>query len=80
MGVVRMSIFLPRNARVLMNAMRLGGEINGLTAGEIGVKAATYTTDISGMYRGWEYWALRAGCGEFLSQNMALIKDKNPLR
>jgi ribulose-5-phosphate 4-epimerase/fuculose-1-phosphate aldolase len=80
MGVVRMSIFLPRNARVLMNAMRLGGEINALSPGEIDVKAATYTTDRASMYRGWEYWALRAGCAEFLTQNLAMMKDKNSLR
>jgi hypothetical protein len=23
------------------------------------------------MMRGWEYWALRAGCAEFLADNLA---------
>lgn len=76
MGVVRMSIFLPRNARVLMNALRLGGEINGLSPDEIDVKAATYTTDRASMYRGWEYWAVRAGCSDLLAHNMAKAKEK----
>ena len=75
LAVVRMSIFLPRNARVLMNALRLGGEINALTPGEIDVKAATYTTDRASMYRGWEYWAVRAGCGELLEYNLAKMKE-----
>jgi HCOMODA/2-hydroxy-3-carboxy-muconic semialdehyde decarboxylase len=76
MGVVRMSIFLPRNARVLMNALRLGGDINALSPGEIDVKAATYTTDRASMYRGWEYWAVRAGCGDLLAHNIAKANEK----
>ena len=42
---------------------------------EIDVKAATYTTDRASMYRGWEYWAVRAGCGELLEYNLAKMKE-----
>jgi HCOMODA/2-hydroxy-3-carboxy-muconic semialdehyde decarboxylase len=71
MSAVRVSVFLPRNARVLMNALRLGGEVNGLTPGEIDVKAAKLADDRSGMMRGWEYWATRAGCADLLAFSMA---------
>ena len=66
MAVVRLAIFLPRNARVLMNAMRMGGEVELLSEGEIDVKGATYGGDSGSMRRGWEYWAVRAGCGAML--------------
>jgi ribulose-5-phosphate 4-epimerase/fuculose-1-phosphate aldolase len=63
--LVRLSVFVPRNARVLMAAMRLGGDIKGLHAGEI---AARLAIDPEGpaMRRGWEYWATEAGCGDML--------------
>src|ERR671922_2131022 len=40
--VVRMSVFVPRNARILMAAMRLGGEVKSLSQGEIAARAAGY--------------------------------------
>jgi HCOMODA/2-hydroxy-3-carboxy-muconic semialdehyde decarboxylase len=76
MGVVRLSIFLPRNARVLMNALRLGGDINALSRGEIDVKTAALAGDRAGMMRGWEYWALRAGCAELLADNLAKSNER----
>ena len=33
--VVRLSVYLPRNARVQMNAMRMGGKPKPLSKGEI---------------------------------------------
>ncbi len=62
--VVRLSIYLPRNARVQMNAMRLGGEPIPLSQGEIAARAAGYKPSSPETWRAWEYWATRAGCGD----------------
>jgi HCOMODA/2-hydroxy-3-carboxy-muconic semialdehyde decarboxylase len=67
-AVVRLCVFLPRNARVLLAAMQLGGPINGLSAGEVDAKISAYESDDSGMWRGWEYFAARAGCADLLSR------------
>ena len=75
-GVVRMSIFLPRNARVLMNALRLGGDVNALTPGEIDVKTKALAGDAAGLARGWEYWAVRAGCADLLAHNLAKSQER----
>ena len=61
--VVRISVYLPRNARVLLEAMRLG-EVNGLSRGEI--EAHSFKPDEPSMWRAWEYWAVRAGCRNLL--------------
>ena len=37
--VVRLSVYLPRNARVQMNAMRMGGKPKPLSKGEIAARA-----------------------------------------
>ena len=64
--VVRLSVYLPVNARVLTTAMRFGsfkplapGEVAGPGAFEPGSAAAL---------RAWEYWARRAGVGERLGE------------
>ena len=41
--VVRLSVYLPRNARVQMNAMRMGGKPKPLSKGEIAARAAGYS-------------------------------------
>jgi HCOMODA/2-hydroxy-3-carboxy-muconic semialdehyde decarboxylase len=61
--VVRMGVYLPRNARVLLEALRLG-EVTPLSAGEIA--AHTFKPGDPSMWRAWEYWAVRAGCGDLL--------------
>src|SRR5207245_11626730 len=61
--VVRLSVYVPRNARVLMAAMRLGGEVKSLAHGEIAARAAGYKPHSVETWRAWEYWANRAGCG-----------------
>jgi HCOMODA/2-hydroxy-3-carboxy-muconic semialdehyde decarboxylase len=61
--VVRMGVYLPRNARVLMEALRLG-EVTPLSPGEIA--AHTFKPNDPSMWRAWEYWAVRAGCGDLL--------------
>jgi ribulose-5-phosphate 4-epimerase/fuculose-1-phosphate aldolase len=61
--VVRIAVYLPRNARVQMNAMRLG-EPKPLSPGEIAARTASYKPHAPESWRAWEYWATRAGCGD----------------
>jgi ribulose-5-phosphate 4-epimerase/fuculose-1-phosphate aldolase len=60
--VVRMAVYVPRNARVLMNALRLGGEIKPLHDGEIAARNAGYKPYSLETRRAWRYWAHKAGC------------------
>jgi HCOMODA/2-hydroxy-3-carboxy-muconic semialdehyde decarboxylase len=62
---VRIAVYLPRNARVLLEALRLGGDVKGLSRGEIEAHGA-FKPDEPSMWRAWEYWARRAGCGDLL--------------
>ena len=62
---IRMSVYLPLNARVLTEAMRLG-EVKALSRGEIEAHASMKPDDPA-MWRAWEYWAVRAGCGDLLT-------------
>jgi ribulose-5-phosphate 4-epimerase/fuculose-1-phosphate aldolase len=66
--VVRMSVYVPRNARALMAAMRLGGEVKSLSQGEIAARAAGYKPYSVETWRAWEYWANRAGCGHLVGE------------
>jgi HCOMODA/2-hydroxy-3-carboxy-muconic semialdehyde decarboxylase len=66
--VVRMSVYLPRNARALMRAQQLGGGIKYLSDGEIGARAAGYRPYAPETWRAWEYWANKAGCGHMLTR------------
>jgi HCOMODA/2-hydroxy-3-carboxy-muconic semialdehyde decarboxylase len=60
--VVMASVYLEVNAKLQLQALSLGGEINYLTPGEIEqcsdmlVKPAYPSLD-----RAWEYWRARAG-------------------
>jgi HCOMODA/2-hydroxy-3-carboxy-muconic semialdehyde decarboxylase len=67
--VVRMSVYLPRNARVQHKAMQLG-ELKPLSAGEIQARAAgtAYKPQSPETQRAWQYWAQRAGCGDLLKR------------
>src|SRR5690349_15098450 len=65
--VVRMSVYVPRNARVQMAAMRLG-EVKPLSRGEIDARNAGYKPHSPETWRAWEYWATRAGCEELLQK------------
>ena len=62
---VRLSIFLPINARVMREALDLGTSIKGLSAGEI-ERRRIYDPKASESWRAWEYWAGRAGVGDLL--------------
>jgi HCOMODA/2-hydroxy-3-carboxy-muconic semialdehyde decarboxylase len=65
--VVRMSVYVPRNARVQMAAMQLG-EVKPLSRGEIDARNAGYKPHSPETWRAWEYWATRAGCAELLQK------------
>ena len=64
--VVRMAVYVPRNARVLMNALRLGGDITPLHDGEIAARNAGYKPYSLETRRAWRYWAHKAGCGHLV--------------
>ncbi|HET7670697.1 MAG TPA: class II aldolase/adducin family protein [Burkholderiales bacterium] len=63
--VVRMSVYLPRNARVQFKAMQLG-ELTPLSTGEIEARTSGYKPQSPETQRAWQYWAQRAGCGHLL--------------
>jgi HCOMODA/2-hydroxy-3-carboxy-muconic semialdehyde decarboxylase len=65
--VVRMSVYVPRNARVQMAAMQLGA-VKPLSRGEIEARNAGYKPHSPETWRAWEYWAIRAGCKELLEK------------
>jgi HCOMODA/2-hydroxy-3-carboxy-muconic semialdehyde decarboxylase len=66
--VVRLSVYLPRNARALMRAKQLGGEIKYLSRGEIEARNRGYSPYSIETWRTWEYWANKAGCAHLLTR------------
>jgi HCOMODA/2-hydroxy-3-carboxy-muconic semialdehyde decarboxylase len=71
--VVRMSVYLPRNARVQFKAMQIEqtrGSLKPLSQGEIDARAAGtgYKPDSPETQRAWQYWAQRAGVGDLLKK------------
>lgn len=62
--VVRISVMLPRNARILTTALQFGG-VKALQPGEVALREQM-NPDGPEFYRAWEYWATRAGCGDLL--------------
>jgi ribulose-5-phosphate 4-epimerase/fuculose-1-phosphate aldolase len=65
--LVRLSVYLPRNARVLLAAMRMG-EFKALSEGELRTRN-NFRAGSPEMQRGWEFWARRAGCGDLLASS-----------
>jgi ribulose-5-phosphate 4-epimerase/fuculose-1-phosphate aldolase len=65
--LVRMAVYLPRNARILLAAMRMG-EFKALSEGEIRTRNR-FRPGAPEMQRGWEFWARRAGCGDMLADS-----------
>ena len=66
MDVVRLSVYLPANARVLTTAMGFG-QFKALAPGE--VKTQTdFDPQAPASWRAWEYWARRAGVGDLLGK------------
>jgi ribulose-5-phosphate 4-epimerase/fuculose-1-phosphate aldolase len=66
--VVRMSVYLPRNARALLRARQLGGEIKFLSQGEIDARNRGYSPYSAETWRAWQYWANKAGCSHMLGK------------
>ena len=66
--VVRMSVFLPRNARALLRAKQLTGEIKYLSQGEIDARNRGYGPYSPETWRAWEYWANKAGVGKLVTR------------
>jgi ribulose-5-phosphate 4-epimerase/fuculose-1-phosphate aldolase len=66
--VVRMSVYLPRNARALLRAKQLGGEIKYLRQGEIDARNRGYSPYSTETWRAWEFWATKAGCAHMLTK------------
>ena len=66
--VVRMSVYLPRNARALIRAKQLGGGITYLSQGEIDARNRGYSPYSTETWRAWEYWANKAGVGHLLTR------------
>jgi len=56
--VVGLAIYLPKNARVLTNALRFG-DVKGLSAGEL--DQIHHGPQPHDWKRAWEYWSRRAG-------------------
>lgn len=67
--VVRMSIYLPRNARAMLRGLQMG-EVKPLSKGEIGARTggSGYRPSSPETWRAWQYWAYRAGCGDMLPE------------
>ena len=65
--VVRLSVYLPRNARVQLAAMQMG-KYKPLSEGEIAARAAGYKPYSEQTWRAWTYWAIRAGCAHMLGK------------
>ena len=63
--VVRIAVYLPRNARALLQALRLG-EVKPLSANEIAVRDRDMKPESPELQRAWQYWATRAGVAHLL--------------
>lgn len=63
--VLKVSIYLPQNARVMMDAMRLGGGVKALSTREIEIRdeGAPGGRELD---RAMEYWAAKAGASHLL--------------
>jgi ribulose-5-phosphate 4-epimerase/fuculose-1-phosphate aldolase len=62
--LVRLSAYVPRNGRAIMDATPFG-RITNISAGESKARLAI-DPESNAMRRGWEYWARQAGCDELL--------------
>lgn len=66
--VVRMAVYVPRNARVLLEGLRLG-DITPLSPGEVVARDAGYKPYSLETRRAWRYWAHKAGCGHLVEDH-----------
>jgi len=63
--LVRLSVYLPRNARILTTAMQFG-DFKPLSENELKTRTQ-FKPGSPELQRGWEYWARRAGCADLLA-------------
>ena len=63
--VLKISIYLPQNAQVYLDALRLGGAIKCITPGEMAIRDS-FGPGGRELARAIEYWAMRAGCSHYL--------------
>jgi ribulose-5-phosphate 4-epimerase/fuculose-1-phosphate aldolase len=63
---LRTSVWMPKNARVYMEAMRLG-PVKALSKREIEIRTEEMNPETPATLRAWEYWACRCGCGHLLA-------------
>jgi len=66
--VVRMSVYVPRNARALLNGLRLG-DIKPLSEGEVAARNSGYKPYSLETRRAWKYWAHKAGCAHLVEDH-----------
>ena len=64
--LVTTCIYLPKNARILLECLRLGN-VKTLSDDEI-AERAKMDPNSSALRRGWNYWARKAGWGELLEE------------
>ena len=64
--LVRLSVYIPRNARVQLQAMQMG-EHRVISPGETQARVAL-DPDSPALMRGWEFWAREAGCEALLGE------------
>ena len=57
--VVKIAVYLPRNAAILMQALQMG-TVKPLSPGEIEIRSKV-DPNASQVWRAWEYWCQRAG-------------------
>ena len=63
--LVRLSAYVPRNGRAIMDATPFG-RITNISPGEVKARLAI-DPESNALRRGWEYWARQAGCAELLA-------------
>ena len=59
-GLLKLATSLPRNARVLMDAIRLGGSVTSLSDGEVALRNLTDMSTPAAQ-RQWEFWCRKLG-------------------
>lgn len=67
--VVRMSVYVPRNARALTKALQLSDEIVPLHQGEIDARNAGYKPYSLETRRAWKFWAHKCGCAHLVEDH-----------
>jgi ribulose-5-phosphate 4-epimerase/fuculose-1-phosphate aldolase len=59
-NVMKLATALPRNARTLLDAIQLGGDITSLSAGEVALRDRN-DVRLPAAQREWEYWCRKLG-------------------